>query len=90
VERIERSVSYCIVPAIGCIDGRNPTKYSVKVVAVRLKFEAGTSRIQSRRAEFLIPTSVGPYSERLELTSPWSSTIFVTFCVTLVHYVELW
>jgi hypothetical protein len=63
VERIER-----IVPAIGWSDRRNPTKYSVKVVAVRLRFEAGTSRIQSRRAEFFIATSGGPCSERLELT----------------------
>lgn len=68
MERIERSLSYCVVPAIGWSDRRNTTKYSVKVVAVRLRFEAGTSRIQSRRAEFLIATSVGPCSERLELT----------------------
>jgi len=68
VERIESSLSYCVVPADGWSNKRNPTKYSVKVVAVRLRFEAGTSRIQSRRAEFLIATSVGSCSERLELT----------------------
>lgn len=68
MEQIERSLSYCIVPAISWSDRRNPTKHVVKVVAVRLRFEAGTSRMQSRRAEFLIATSVGPCSERLELT----------------------